>query len=86
MKGLEFKGSLNEGDEVEIRKRPREGKTLSVKKLRNLTAGCTFKAWKGPILIRIANYPAMLIYWLVWVLFVGGFFWLVWIVVQDLMQ
>lgn len=85
MKGIGFEGSLNEGDQVEINQKPRPGKTIKVAKVRNITAGSTFKAQEYPFLIRILGFPVTLIGWIITVAFVIGFFAILWTIISDML-
>jgi hypothetical protein len=76
MQGIGFEGSLNEGDEVEIRKKYRPGRTIKVSQLYNITAASPFKAREYPFFIRILSYPLTLIGWLLTVAFIIGFIYL----------
>jgi hypothetical protein len=84
MKGIGFVGSLNEGDQVEISKKPRPGKVIKVARLRNLTAGSTFKVQRHPFYVRILAVPMSLIGWIITAAFVVGFFALIWIIISSL--
>ena len=83
MKGLSFEGSLNEGDQVEINKKPRPAKAIKVKRLMNLTSGAVFKAKDLPLYVQIISIPATLISWIIWAAFIVGFFWLLFAIISD---
>ncbi|MGD1994178.1 MAG: hypothetical protein PVI59_13375 [Anaerolineae bacterium] len=83
MKGIGFSGSLNEGDQVEVNKKPRPGKVIKVARLRNLTAGSTFKVRRHPLYIRVLAVPLTLIGLIITVAFVVGFFALIWMILSG---
>lgn len=74
MKGIGFEGSLNEGDQVEIDKKPSPGKLIRVSKVRNITAGSTFTVKEAPIFERALQFPLNLLNWILTAAFVIGFF------------
>ncbi len=76
MRGISFEGSLNEGDEIEIQKKYRPGRTIKVSRLHNITAASPFKAREYPFFIRILTYPLTAIGWLLTVAFIIGFIYL----------
>jgi hypothetical protein len=49
MTGRKFKGTVTDGDEVRIDRRPRKGKKLRLNKLENLTTAGTVRAKGGPL-------------------------------------
>jgi hypothetical protein len=65
MKGVSFEGILNEGDEVEIRARPRPGRVVRVHRLSNLTAGSVFAAKGIPLAWRVLVVPWQILTWIV---------------------
>lgn len=84
MKGISFEGSLNEGDQVQINKKPKHGITFKVNKLTNITAGSTFKVRKHPLFYRILSIPMTAIGLIIMVAFMAGFFLLLYRVIADL--
>lgn len=84
MKGIGFEGSLNEGDQVRIDRKPRPGKTIRIKELMNLTAGSIFKVQQYSLIVRILSVPMTLIGYLIVAAFVVGFFWVLFLILSDL--
>ncbi|MGD8603105.1 MAG: hypothetical protein PVF49_00900 [Anaerolineales bacterium] len=84
MQGIGFEGSLNEGDQVEIDKKPRPGKAIKINKLMNLTSGAVFKAKDYPFYVKLISIPASLMAWIIWAAVLVGFFWLVFSIISDL--
>ena len=76
MRGRRFRGSLNEGDRVEVRGRAARGKPLRIHRLRNLTTGGIFKANADPLPIRFVYGPSAIIGWGLFILICGGFLYL----------
>lgn len=65
MRGMKFRGSINEGDRVEVRSRWRPGRTLTVNSVRNLSTGATVRSGRAVHWSDVAG-------WIISLAIIGG--------------
>jgi hypothetical protein len=86
MRGLGFKGSLNEGDQVEIAKKPKPGKVTRVPRLFNRTAASAFAVQTPPLWQRILQVPVTLMAIAVTLIVLGVFGYIIYALISGLLR